>query len=197
MWPDCFRLGVAAITYRPLEKTDLSKYLEGEPKELWAQLEATQKASLRRVAYEMKQGDVIFVKEGPEIVGRGVVEGGKERAYEFDSGGRLKTPSGLTWSHQVPVKWASDFPPVKIFLGSEPLTVKELSPDKLKLLGEAIEKVAQANKQKEALEGEAYWAEVVFRSRNRALIEAKKANSDYRCEVCKFSFEESYGTIGN
>jgi hypothetical protein len=77
-----------------------------------------------------------------EIVGKGVVEGGKERAYEFDSSGRLKTPTGFTWSHQVPVKWESAFPPVKIFLGAEPLTVRELLPDKLKLLEEAIDKVA-------------------------------------------------------
>jgi hypothetical protein len=196
MWPACFDLHVAAITYLPLEKTDLSKYPEREPKELWAQLKPAQKASLRRVAYEMKPGDVIYVKEGPEIVGKGVVEGEKERAYKFDSIGRLKTPSGLLWSHQVPVKWVPEFPPVKIFLGSEMLTVKELSSDKLTLLEEAIEKVTQANKQTEALEGETYSAEAVFRRRNRALIEAKKANSDYRCEVCKFNFEETYGVLG-
>lgn len=193
---DCFRLGVAAITYSPLEATDLSKYQEGEPKKLWAQLEPTQKASLRRVAYEMKAGDVIYVKRGPEIVGKGVVGGGSERAYKFDSSGRLKSPDGFPWPHQVPVKWEADFPPVKIFLGSEPLTVKELSPDKLNLLEKAIGNAAQANKQTEALEGEAYSAEAVFRSRNRALIEAKKVNSGYRCEVCGFNFEEKYGVIG-
>ena len=59
MWPDCFRLGIAAITYYPLVKTDLSQYPYGEPKELWKQLEPSQKASLRRVAYEMKAGDII------------------------------------------------------------------------------------------------------------------------------------------
>jgi len=71
MWPDCFRLGVAAITYYPLERTDLSKYREGEPQKLWAQLKPTQKASLRRVAYEMKARDVIYVKQGPKIVSKG------------------------------------------------------------------------------------------------------------------------------
>ena len=195
MWPDCFRLGVAAITYYPLEKTDLSKYREGEPKKLWAQLKPTQKASLRRVAYEMKAGDVIYAKRGPNIVGKGIVGGRRERAYEFDSRFRLKHDD-FPWPHQVPVKWESDFPPVRILLGAEQLTVKELSVDELNRLEKAVHKVAQATKQTEALEGETYLAEAVFRSRNRALIQAKKANSNYRCEVCEFNFEETYGVIG-
>ena len=49
MWPDCFRLGVAAITYRPIATTDLSLYAAGEPKELWSQLSPAQKYSLRQV----------------------------------------------------------------------------------------------------------------------------------------------------
>lgn len=196
MWPDCFRLGVAAITYYPLEKTDLSKYREGEPKKLWAQLKPAQKASLRRVAYEMKAGDVIYVKQGPKIVSKGVVEGRLARAYKFDSQFRLKGPDDFPWPHQVPVKWVPDFPEVAILLGAEQLTVKELSADKLKLLEKAVVDVAKATKQIEALEGEAYLAEARFRSRNRALIQAKKANSDYCCEVCKLNFEETYGVIG-
>ena len=58
MWLECFRLGVAAITYNPLAKTDLSKHPKGEPKDLWKQLKPTQKASLYRVAYEMKAGEL-------------------------------------------------------------------------------------------------------------------------------------------
>lgn len=197
MWPHCYELGVAAITYSPLEKTDLSKYREGEPKKLWAELKPAQKASLRRVAYEMKGGDVIYVKQGPKIVSKGVVSGRHGvRAYRFDSRFRLKGPDGWPWPHQVPVKWVSDFPEARILLGSEQLTVKQLSTDTLKRLEEAVNNVAKANKQTEALEGEAYTAEAVFRIRNRALIQAKKANSDYRCEVCEFNFEETYGVIG-
>ncbi|HJH28525.1 MAG TPA: hypothetical protein C5S51_02345 [Methanosarcinaceae archaeon] len=37
----------------------------------------------------------------------------------------------------------------------------------------------------------------MFRSRNRALVEAKKTNSDYRCEVCGMMFKEVYGKSGN
>lgn len=192
MWPDCFRLGIAAITYYPLVRTDLSQYHYGEPKELWKQLEPSQKASLRRVAYEMKAGDIIFVKQGTKIVSKGVVKG----SYQFDSKFRLIDPNGEPWAHQVPVKWVSEFPAIKILLGAEPLTVKKLSLDDVKKLEVAVEKVSAYNRQAEATEGEIYRKEVIFRSRNRALIQAKKANSDYCCEVCGFNFRETYGEIG-
>ena len=39
MFEECQRWGVAAITYDPLGTTDLSKYPEGEPKDLWKPLE--------------------------------------------------------------------------------------------------------------------------------------------------------------
>ena len=74
--------------------------------------------------------------------------------------------------------------------------MKELSPESIRKLETAVERVNNFNRQREALEGEAYKAEAVFRSRNRALIQAKKANSNYNCEVCGFNFEETYGAIG-
>ena len=48
----------------------------------------------------------------------------------------------------------------------------------------------------EALEGEAFKVEAVFRKRNRTLIEVKKALSGGKCEICGFSFEEQYGAVG-
>ncbi len=192
MWPDCFRLRVAAITYLPLAETDLSKHPEGEPKELWTQLAAPQKYNLRQVAYEMKSGDVIYVKQGLKIVGKGIVQG----PYRFDAEFRLTAPDGVPWAHQVPVDWAVDFPETKILLGAEQYAVKELSPEKLEQLQTEVDATTESNERREAIEGETYGAEVVFRSRNRALIQAKKANSDHRCEVCGFSFEEVYGSIG-
>ena len=69
LWEECRRLGVAAISYGPIEAVNFSRYREKfEPKPLWARLKPTQKASLRRVVYEMKAADVIYVKEGPKIV---------------------------------------------------------------------------------------------------------------------------------
>lgn len=139
MWPRCLRLGVAAITYSSLTETDLSKYPKGEPKDLWDRLEPTQKASLRRVAYEMKAGDVIYVKQGPKIVDRGIVKGPvKGNAYTFDSKFRLCEPNGTPWVHQVPVDWSMDFPEIKMLLGGEQVTVKALSADEVKKLEEAV-----------------------------------------------------------
>jgi hypothetical protein len=142
MWPQCLLLGVAAITYDSLLKTDLSNYPLGEPKDLWEQLEPTQKASLRRVAYEMKRSDVIYVKQGPKIIDKGTVKGpAKGNAYIFDSGFRLREPNGTPWAHQVPVDWSTDFPEIKMLLGGEQVTVKELSPDEVKRIEEAVRAV--------------------------------------------------------
>src|SRR5436190_13754926 len=123
LWPECRRLGVAAITYEPLEKVDLSKHPKGEPRSMWARLTATQNASLRRLAYEMESGDVIYVKEGPKIVGKGFVTG----PYTFDSEFRIVDPNGFAWPHQVPVDWLPDFPEASVLLGAEQLTVKQLT----------------------------------------------------------------------
>jgi hypothetical protein len=192
MWPHCFRLGVAAITYPALAETDLSKLPKGEPKELWAQLAPAQKYNLRQVAYEMKAGDVIYVLQGPNIVGKGSVQG----PYRFDAEFRLIAPDGVPWAHQIPVNWAADFPETRILLGVEQFAVRELSPDKLEQLQTEVDITIESNERREAFEGETYRTEAAFRRRNRALIQAKKANSDYLCEGCGFSIEETYGSIG-
>jgi hypothetical protein len=134
MWPACLKLGVAAITYKPLAKTDLAKYAHGEPKTLWNGLKPSQKASLRRVAYEMTKGDVIYAKEGPRIIDRGVVTG----TYRFDSDFRMSDPSGTPWAHQIDVDWSRQFTPIRVQLGkSQQLTVEELSSTEV----ETIEKL--------------------------------------------------------
>src|SRR5260221_7701413 len=139
MWPHCRQLGVAAITYQPLTKVNLSMHPQGEPKRLWDQLKPTQKASLRRVAYEMTGGDVIYAKEGTRIIDKGIVRGpANKRAYKFDSQFSLKNPHGTPWAHQVAVDWSSDFSPVRILLGGEQVTVKELSPEEVKQIEKSI-----------------------------------------------------------
>jgi hypothetical protein len=119
MSQECIKRGVAAITYGPLEELDLSAFPEGEPQERWAELAPAQQASLRRVVYEMQNGDTIYVKRGRAIVGRGTVLG----AYRFDHTLNLRDLNGTPWSHQVPVSWEADFVPVEVLLGSEPTTV--------------------------------------------------------------------------
>ena len=149
MWPECVRLGVAAITYYPFERTDLSRYREFEPRRLWKQLAVSQKVSLRRVAYEMQGGDTIYVKQGPKIVGKGIIQGApNQRAYQFDSRFQIIDPNGVPWAHQVPVDWSGDFSQTDILLGSEQYTVKELS----ELDVARIERAAGASKRRSILQ---------------------------------------------
>jgi hypothetical protein len=136
MLPKCQRWGVAAIMYDPLVDTGLSKYGREEPQELWAKLASPQKASLRRVAYEMKAGDFIYVKEGPEIVDRGTVLG----AYEFNAHTEIYDQNKVPWRHQVPVEWSRNFSPVKLLLGkNQRYTVEELSATEIESAFAAID----------------------------------------------------------
>lgn len=130
LWPLCKSLGIAAITYEALSQTDLSKHTYREPKELWDDLKGSQTESLSAVVYEMKKGDVIYVKQGPQIVGRGVVQG----SYQFDEPVRIVDENEVEWPHIVPVEWERYFIPVKLQLGSrqmvtvEPLKSADLEP---------------------------------------------------------------------
>lgn len=197
LWPLCFSLGVAAITYEPLSTTNLSLHSPGEPAHLWDQLHPTQKASLSRLAYQMKEGDVIFVKQGPKIVGRGNVTA----LYDFDHafkvrGVTIEDEFGTPWPHQVPVKWDTDFIEVDILLGSEQLTVKKLELDDVKRIGYVEQEKKDQLSRIEAEEGKVFKAETNFRVRNRTLINIKKMQSPCICEVCGFSYEQHYGEIG-
>lgn len=192
MWPECCRRGIAAITYRALARTDLREHSLGEPKRLWAKLYPSQKASLRRLAREMRKGDTIYVKQGPMIIGKGIVIGD----YRFDSSLSFLDRYGIPWSHQRPVMWDASFTPVRVLLGSEPLTVKLLSPADIQSLRSARTKAVRRAEAIDAAEGKAYIAEITFRSRNRSLVEAKKTGSEMRCEICGFSFSEKYGPLG-
>lgn len=190
MWPHCLEYGVAAITNYALAKIDLSKYPHDEPRDLWAQLAPAQKYSLRKVVYEMKKGDIIFAKKGPNIIAKGIVKG----SYRFDSKFRIVDPNGVPWAHQVPVDWSLNFSPIRISLGNQQrYTVRELTSSDVKQIDSKLE----TTREDTAIEGQTYTRESVFRRRNAALIQAKKANSDYRCEVCGFNFEETYGSIGH
>lgn len=188
MWPDCLRFGVAAITYPPLERTDLSKHPQGQPKNLWDRLEPTQKSSLARVAYEMKAGDIIYVKQGPNIIDRGIVKGPEGKgAYQFDGQFRIIDPNGEPWAHQVPVDWSSDFEETRVLLGAEQLTVKKLSPEEVKRIEGAISissdnsrTSSTANKpQTELLREDAYYREIPARLKF-IIPRHRKLSNDFR-----------------
>jgi len=189
MWPECLKYGVAALTYYPIHKTDLNKHARGEPKELWAELAPAQKASLKRVAYEMKKGDTIYVKEAGCIIGKGTVVG----SYTYDKHGRIIDPNGCPWNHQVPVKWQADFPRVFTRLGAEQFTVIPLRQEQVKSLEHEIARTREDTRRLEVTEGQLLRAEAAFRKRNRTIIAAKKAVSDGTCESCGMRFLDRYG----
>jgi hypothetical protein len=119
-WEECRDRGVAVIAYDTME-FDLSKYEKGEPKNSWSTLSSAQYSSLARFAYGIKEGDVIYVKEGPQIVGRGTVQ----EEYYFDPYCSIKDSRGRSWPHLLGVTWDFGFQPIKVQIGSNQLFVVE------------------------------------------------------------------------
>lgn len=192
MWDQCLANGVAAIAYGGMD-FDLSRYPEGEPKKRWSQLAAPQQYSLKKFAYGIRTGHELYVKKGPQIVGKGRVS----QAYRFNRWSPIKGQQGDRWPHLMSVKWDRGFPPAKVQIGdTQQFTIRPLFQADLRKLVGARVKLETTRNAIEAIEGQRSRRETEFRRRNPALIEAKKANSDYRCEVCDFSFEETYGAVG-
>ena len=128
MVPVCKKLGVAAITYKALSKTNLSKVTNQEFQRLSRALSASRKVSLRRVVFEINGGDIIYIKEGKNIIAKGTVQGPKRRAYRFDSSSRIIDENGVAWPHQVPVSWDDSWKSVVMTVGkSQRYAVEELS----------------------------------------------------------------------
>lgn len=184
LWPTCKRLGVAAISYEGIDDFDLSQYPKNALTDQWSVLSPSQKSSLKHVAYDMAKGDVIYVKQGTNIVGRGKVLG----PYVF----RLKKIPEYFWPHQVPVAWESDFKEFKSPLGAIQHTVLRLTPKHISMLKDALSSVIADDIKHEALEGERVRRTLIFRKRNRSIIEAKKRMSTGACEVCGTSLKNFY-----
>jgi hypothetical protein len=184
MWPHCLKHGIAAISYDSIDDLDLTRHKFGDPPEKWSQLNSSQKASIRRVAYEMRKGDVIYVKQGPFIVGRGKVLG----PYKYRLKKELEIESGHDFPHQVPVDWEPTFTRVRVLLGGELITVLKLSEQHLRNLSRNEMRTRKTLKKTEAQEGQLVHATTRFRRRNRALVEAKLLScaSRMHCEVCRF-----------
>ncbi|HET9364556.1 MAG TPA: hypothetical protein VFP71_06130, partial [Candidatus Angelobacter sp.] len=162
-----------------------------QPHRLWKQLAVSQKVSLRRVAYEMQGADIIYVKQGPKIVGKGVIQGSpNQRAYRFDSRFQITDPQGVPWSHQVPVDWSGDFPQIDMLLGSEQYTVKELSEQEVARIEQVAARTATQSisqmpaRQAELLSEEIYYRETpamrkVITPRHNGL------SNDFRCWLAR------------
>ena len=114
MWLRCRDLGVAAITYDPVECDDFRNYTRDHPPQRWREMTPSQRYALARFIYEMQVGDVIYVKQGRTIVGRGIIAGD----YHFDLVD-LPGDLGTRWRHQRRVGWCSDFGIREVTLGKQ------------------------------------------------------------------------------
>ena len=106
----------------------------------------------------MKKGDIIYVKEGTMIVGKGIV---KDR-YQFKLNKKILDTDNDLWPHQVPVSWEPDFLSFQLLLGAEQHTVLKLTLEHIEKLNMAISSAVAKNKEIEALEGELSLAQPVF-----------------------------------
>jgi hypothetical protein len=118
-----------------VDNIDLSRYAAGEPRSAWSQLWPSQRASLRRFVHEVEAADTLYAKQGPMIVGKGVVTG----PYQFDKRNRIKDLNGVPWQHQRPVKWDPEFRPVRASIGIQQIvTLVPLATDDVKLVEQAL-----------------------------------------------------------
>ncbi len=219
MWPACFSKGIAAIGYTdedyiPIVK-DCRHLTREQFREIWREKcprSGSAQASLAMFAYEMEERDVIYAKDGKEIVGRGTV--GK---YRYDPGclGRQG------WEHVRKVKWEQDFPRFECDLGAWQWTVLRLDEARLAMIRQAEGKAGWKRRgarpqssvklPTDALpeeltltEGKTRQFLVKHRVRERRLRKAKilKVLAEHcgklRCEVpgCEFDFHEAYGDLG-
>src|SRR6267154_1771990 len=127
MWERCCDLGVAAICYPEVENVDFSNYSIDHPPPEWSSLKGSRPHTLTRFLYKMRVGDVIYVKRGTQIIGRGVICG----RYFFDSAGRIRNEYGAIWRHQLPVAWCASFEArnVRVIPNQPQVTIVPLEPD--------------------------------------------------------------------
>ncbi|MFZ4589398.1 MAG: HNH endonuclease [Ignavibacteria bacterium] len=189
MWPKCFDLGIAAMTYGPIENIDISKLSKTEYIKILKRLNTTQQPSLNNFYNEINVGDIIYVKNGPNIVGKGKVLS----TYKFSNKSRLVCPDSNTkWKHHRKIIWDKTFLPIyNLKLGDEQPLLLELNIGKVKLI-ENKQELLQKPNDYSAEEGERVKRTIFFIKRNRAIIQIKKQESDGKCELCKFEFSKYY-----
>lgn len=190
LWPLCHELGVAAIEYTPVDDLDLSKFEPGEPRSAWSQLAPAQSASLRRFVYEMNVGDVIYVKQGLMIVGKGQVTSD----YWFDKKNRVSGPDGTPWQHQRKVAWTPGFPEIFAQVGKTQQFT--LEPLKLEDVARIDHAVSQCFADLSAIEGTKTETVQVNRKRNRSLRDKAFNAANGTCCVCERDFSRVLGGRG-
>jgi len=149
-FPDCYERGIAALDYwyRPGRRvvTDCRKLTRDQFHEAWRRLlprNTSGRKSLEWVAYEMREGDVIYARNGPYIVGRGIVSG----EYEYDPSILADiAEGGEYWAHYVRVRWDPDFRQIRLPLKPWQWTVFPLSKEQISSIRAGERKAGVASK---------------------------------------------------
>jgi hypothetical protein len=197
LWDNCYKKGVAALGYydsrmRPIVG-DCTGMSENDFEEAWRKRRpksGSARSSLRNFVYVMRPGDIIYAKQGPNIVGKGKVASG----YLYDA--EVMNDHDHPHDHYRKVRWDPSFQDFHLAVGADHFTLLLLNKARLSLIRQAERRQVSDSRLKAATEGKLVRSEVSFRLRNSALIAAKKALSNYRCEVCGMRFEDVYGDIG-
>ncbi|TGC09458.1 HNH endonuclease [Methanolobus halotolerans] len=201
VWEQCKKQGIAAMGYYDADGIpivgDCSKFSEEMFDAIWRASSINSpsaQSSLKHVAYHMKKGDIIYVKQGTEIVGKGKIT----RGYKYKPD--IVKQDSVSWEHYLKVDWDENFKPFTLDLGANQHIVLKLDSERIHKIHKAeydtnfvhdnIDEIMSAE------EGKKYITEAIFRRRNSKLIKQKKANSDCRCEACGMRYEEVYGEIG-
>jgi hypothetical protein len=114
MFKQCRPEGVAAIQYGPVDDIDLSKFHEDNPPPEWKGLKSAQSGYLKKVAWNIRGGDTIYVVESnpSRIVGVGRVKGAEgKQAYHFRANTPIVDEHGHRWQHQIDVEWTEFYKP--------------------------------------------------------------------------------------
>lgn len=127
MWPQCKLRNIGAIMYFPILDTDLT---ELTPEEVDPAVKTSARASIRRFAWKIKGGDVIYVGDSDtkKLIARGEVACPiGERAYRYNSKDAIypEIKSDEPWRHEIPVIW-NTIEPIKYRDGAPRYTVSPI-----------------------------------------------------------------------
>ena len=132
VWEQCRKQGIAAMGYYDEDGEpivgDCSKISEKEFDTIWRAsgvLVPSAQSSLKHVAFHMEIGDIIYAKQGTNIVGKGTVT----EEYDYEPG--IVKQDGVRWEHYVKVDWDDDFKPFTLNLGANPNIVLELNQERI------------------------------------------------------------------
>ena len=135
MFEKCFPRGLAAITYSPLFRTDLSRYSPERRPPGWEELAVSQKGSISKFAWQIRAGDKLYVRDSSRpnlLVGFGYVRGKEGHlAYFYDDRSPIKTKEGDVWRHLIAVNWEYPFAEIPYKDRSANTTVLSIDEDEL------------------------------------------------------------------